>query len=131
MSDKRWDGLTISGTLPIGVLYAGTRHRDYTLRVPLAGDLVDAQEAHPQGLVRLVALDLYRRQLLQLGEIPAEAITLELLRSELTEIDMAELERADAELGKRFAPPRPGSSTGAASSTPSSVTATPSPTSGA
>lgn len=124
MNDSRWDGLTRLGTLPIGVMYAGKRHKDYVLRIPMAGDLVAAQEDHPQALVRLVALDLFRRQLLQLGDIPPEALTLELLREELTEPDLAELERADAELGKKFAPPSASNATGGASNTPLSGTAT-------
>lgn len=124
MTDKQWDGLTISGTLPIGVLYAGTRHQAYTLRLQMVGDLIDAQEAMPEASVRLIALDLFRRQLLVLGDIPPDALTTDLLRQGLSEVDLSELERADAALGKRLAPSSSGFSTGAASSTSLSDTAT-------
>lgn len=124
MTDKQWDGLTISDTLPIGVLYAGTRHKAYTLRLQMVGDLIDAQMEMPEASVRLITLDLFRRQLLSLGDIPAEAITTDLLRKGLSEVDLAELERADAELGKRLASASNGCSTGAASSTSLSATAT-------
>jgi|GEM_PF-825669 len=129
--DPQWDGLTTTGTLPVGVLYAGRRHRAYTLRLQLVGDLIAAQEAYPQAGVRLIALDLFRRQLLALGDIPPEAITTDLLRNGLAEVDLQALERADAALGEALAPARSGSSTGAASSTPSSDTATASTTSAA
>jgi phage FluMu protein gp41 len=124
MIDKQWDGLTISDELPIGVLYAGVRHKRFTLRLQMAGDLIDAQEAMPEASVRLIALDLFRRQLLVLGDIPPEAITTDLLRQQLSEVDLAVLEQADQTLGKRLAPASVGSSTGAASSTSSSDTAT-------
>ena len=116
-SDTRWDGLTVAGALPIGVYYAGTRHKDFVLRIPLAGDLIGAHEKHPQGIVHTITLDLFQRQLLQLGDIPSEAITFELLRDELTEIDLAALNKADATLGKKFASQSELSSTGGASST--------------
>lgn len=121
--DARWNGLTASGTLPIGIYYAGTRHRDFTLRVSLTGDLIGAQEDHPNGTVRLIALELFRRQLLRVGEIPADALTLDLLRAELTDIDLGELERVDESLTKKLRPDSGDSTTGDASSTSSSGTA--------
>lgn len=120
----KWDGLTATGTLPIGVFYAGQRHRTFTLRLSLCGDLIAAQEANPSAPVRLIALDLFRRQLLQLGDIPAEALTLDLLRAELTEIDQAVLEDADAALTKKLTPGSGDLPSGAPSNTPSSGTAT-------
>jgi len=102
-ANQPWDGLTIRRTLPIGVLYAGTRHKDFELRVALAGDLVKAQMRYPEGPYRLMAVDLLRLQLLKLGAIPPEALTTELLCNELTEIDMAALEAADKDLGKSLA----------------------------
>lgn len=110
--DKRWDGLTITRELAVGVYYAGTRHKSFTLRVPMAGDLIAAQEAHPNGPLQLVTLEVYRQQLVALGEIPAEAITTELLRAELAEADLALIGRADEELEKKLAPPSAGSTTG-------------------
>lgn len=130
-TDPQWAGLTTTGTLPIGVLYAGRRHKAYTLRLQMVGDLIEAQQAHPQGSLRLIALDLFRRQLLALGDIPPEAITTDLLRAQLAELDLQELERADTALGNALAPARSDSSTGAASSTSSSAPATDSATSAA
>ncbi len=123
-STDRWAGLTHAGTLKVGVYYAGKRHTQFTLRVPMAGDLIAAQEAHPNGPLQLVTLEVYRQQLLQLGDIPAEALTTELLRSELAEVDLGVLAEADEALEKKLAPPSAASPTGAASSTHSSATAT-------
>lgn len=110
--NTRWDGLTHSGELTVGVYYAGTRHKRFTLRVAMAGDLIAAQQAHPQGPLQLVTLEVYRQQLLALGEIPAEALTTELLRQELTESDLALLAAADEVLEKKLAPPSADSATG-------------------
>lgn len=122
--DKRWDGLTIQGELAIGVYYAGTRHKQFTLRVAMSGDLVGAQQDYPQGPLQLVTVDVYRRQLLALGDIPFEALTTDLLLAELTEADLAQLGTADEVLEKKLKPPSAASLTGAASSTPLSDTAT-------
>ncbi|MDF5830386.1 hypothetical protein P4233_31010 [Pseudomonas aeruginosa] len=97
--DKRWNGLTHDGEFPIGLYYAGTRHRAFTLRVGVAGDLIAAQE-DPSGSMQLLTLAVFQRQLPRLGDIPAEALTLELLRENLTEPDLAALAEADAMLEK-------------------------------
>ena len=123
-SSKRWEGLSITRELKMGVYYSGLRHKTFTLRVPVAGDLVAAQELHPGGPFQLVTLEVYRRQLLSLGEIPNEALTTELLLNELTESDLAIIADADAELEKKFAPPSAATLTGDESNTPSSVTDT-------
>jgi len=129
--DKRWQGLTISRELPIGVYFAGTRHKHFTLRVGLAGDLIAAQEEHPEGPLQLVTLEVYRRQLLALGDIPLESLTTALLRDALTETDLAAIAQADADLEKKLTPPSAASAIGDASSTPLSGTATVSTNSGA
>jgi phage FluMu protein gp41 len=121
--DKRWDGLTESGVLAVGVYFAGTRHKSFTLRVPMAGDLVGAQQEHPQGPLQLITVDVFRRQLLALGDIPVESLTTELLLEELTETDLARLGQADEVLEKKLAPPSAVPTTGDASSTPLSDTA--------
>lgn len=122
--NKRWDGLTHTDTLKVGVYYAGTRHKTFTLRVAMAGDLIAAQEAYPQGPLQLVTLEVYRQQLLTLGDIPAEALTVELLRAELAEADLAIIAAADEALEKKLEAPSEASPTGAASSTPLSGMAT-------
>lgn len=122
--DKRWDGLTESGELAVGVYFAGTRHKSFTLRVPMAGDLVGAQQEYPQGPLQLITVDVFRRQLLALGDIPVESLTTELLLDELTETDLARLGQADEMLEKKLAPPSAVPTTGGASSTPLSDTAT-------
>lgn len=123
---KEWNGLTIERTLSIGVLYAGTRHKRVVLRVGMAGDLVEAQRDSPDGNARAIALDLYRRQMLVLGDIPTKEITLTLLMEQLAEPDLAVLEAADAALGKQLSEVSdpPPSDTGGSSSTASSAMAT-------
>lgn len=119
-TNKQWEGLTITRELRIGVYYAGLRHKRFTLRVGMAGDLISAQELHPNGPFQLVTIEVYRRQLLSLGEIPAEALTTDLLREGLAETDLSVIANADAELEKKLAPPSAASLTGDASSTGSS-----------
>jgi hypothetical protein len=121
---KQWEGLTITRELRIGVYYAGLRHKSFTLRVGMAGDLVAAQELHPDGPFQLVTLEVYRRQLLSLGDIPPEALTTELLRENLAETDLAVISGADAELEKKLTPPSAATPTGDALNTPSSDMAT-------
>ena len=119
-TNKQWDGLTIGGELQIGVYYAGTRHKSFTLRTPVTGDLIGAQELFPHGPMQLITVDVYRRQLLSLGDIPTEALTTELLRDALTESDLGLIADADAALEKKLMPPSAASPTGDASSTDSS-----------
>ncbi|MGQ7818828.1 hypothetical protein ACUTAH_24690 [Metapseudomonas furukawaii] len=127
--DKRWDGLTHDGELPIGLYYAGTRHRAFTLRVGVAGDLIAAQDSHPSGSMQLLTLAVFQRQLLRLGDIPTEALTLELLRDNLTEVDLAALAEADAFLEKKLMTPSEASTPGVVSSTHSPNAASAAPTS--
>jgi len=114
---KQWDGLTISGELNIGVYYAGTFHKSFTLRVPVTGDLITAQELHPNGPLQLITVEVYRRQLLVLGEIPAEALTTELLRSSLTESDLGVIADVDEALEKKLMPQSAALLTGDVSNT--------------
>lgn len=71
---------TISGRLAIGVEFNGKPHRDFVLRLSTVGDEIDVAEdmAVPDSgyKVGLVAACLDK-----LGDIPAEQITYELLRS--------------------------------------------------
>ncbi|KPA90604.1 hypothetical protein PF66_02665 [Pseudomonas asplenii] len=116
-SNKQWDGLTISGELRIGVYYAGSLHKRFTLRMPVTGDLIAAQELHPNGPLQLVTVEVYRRQLLALGDIPPEHLTTDLLRSSLAEFDLGVIADADEELEKKLMPPSADSPTGGESST--------------
>lgn len=122
--NKQWEGLTISGDLRIGVYFSGMRHKRFTLRVAVAGDLIAAQEQHPNGPFQLTTIEVYRRQLLSLGDIPAENLTTELLREGLAESDLAVIAKADAELEKKLTPQSAATPTGAESSIPSSGTDT-------
>jgi len=124
-SSKAWDGLTTTGQLRIGVLFAGSRHKTFTLRVPVAGDMVVAQQLHPQGPLQLITVEAYRRQLLSLGDIPLDSLTTELLLEQLAEVDLATLAEADEALEKKLAlPSEAAPSTGEKLSTDSSATAT-------
>lgn len=116
-ANKQWAGLTISGELSIGVYYAGTHHKSFTLRAPVTGDMIDAQQEHPTGPLQLVTVDVYRRQLLSLGDIPTEALTTDLLRSALHECDLGIIAKADETLEKKLMPLSAASSTGDALST--------------
>lgn len=111
-TNKQWDGLTISGELQMGVYYAGTRHKSFTLRTPVTGDLIGAQELFPHGPMQLITVDVYRRQLLSLGDIPDDALTTDLLRDALTESDLGLIADADAALEKKLMPPSAASPTG-------------------
>lgn len=126
MSDqeKRWDGLTIARELPIGVYFAGVRHKAFTLRAGVTGDLIAAQERYPEGPMQLITLDVFRRQLLRLGDIEPQHLTTDLLRDTLLELDLAVIADADAELEKKLKPQSAASKPGAESSTTSSDTAT-------
>lgn len=123
-NDKRWEGLTISGELAVGVYFAGTRHTSFTLRAGVTGDLIAAQEEHPEGPLQLITLEVFRRQLLSLGDIEPAHLTTDLLREGLLETDLALLAKADADLEKKLKPPSAASKPGAASSTTLSDTAT-------
>lgn len=116
---SQWDGLTISQDLPIGIFYAGSRHKRFTLRVGVAGDLIAAQELHPEGPLQLVTLEVYRRQLLTVGQIPTDALTTALLREGLTETDLAAIAAADEALEKKLMPQNAASSSGDESNTSS------------
>ena len=122
--EKKWEGLIITRDLQVGVYYAGTFHKSFTLRVGMVGDLIKAQEQHPNGPFQLVTLEVYRNQLLSVGDIPPEALTTELLRESLTESDLALIAAADEELEKKLMPQNAASPTGDASNTPSSGTDT-------
>lgn len=100
--EKRWEGLTIDGELSAGVFYAGARHKHFTLRVPMAGDMIDVQIEHPEGSIQVATLAMLHKQLLSLGDIPSDALTYDLLHSELSEGDLRVLSEADEALEKKL-----------------------------
>lgn len=118
--DKRWEGLTIDGELSAGVYYAGVRHKRFTLRVPMAGDIINVQIEHPEGTIHVATLAILHKQLMSLGDIPPEALTYELLRAELSESDLSLLSDADEALEKKLKLPSEPVEIGDKSSTPSS-----------
>lgn len=117
--EKRWEGLTIEGELAVGVFYAGMRHKHFTMRVPMAGDMIDVQIEHPAGTLQVATLAMLHKQLLTVGDIPAEALTYELLHAELSEGDLSLLSEADEALEKKLRLPSAAIETGDKSSTPS------------
>ncbi len=122
--DKQWDGLTITRDLAIGIYFAGIRHKRFTLRAPVAGDLIGAHETYPGAPWHLTTIEVYRRQLLSVGDIPTENLTTELLRESLLESDLAIIADADAELEKKLGPLSGETPTGDELNTPSSGMAT-------
>lgn len=118
--NKRWDGLTITRDLPVGVYFAGVRHKEFVLRAGVTGDLIAAQELHPEGPMQLITLEVFRRQILRLGDIEPQHLTTELLRAELLESDFSVIADADIELEKKLKPQSAASTPGAASSSTSS-----------
>lgn len=100
--DKRWGGLTIDGELSVGVFYAGARHKHFTLRVPMAGDIIDVQTSHPEASIQVATLAMLHKQLLALGDIPSDALTYDLLHAELSESDLSLLGKADEDLEKKL-----------------------------
>lgn len=101
---KRWDGLTITGELSAGVYFAGVRHKEFVLRAGVTGDLIEAQELHPNGPMQLITLEVYRRQIISLGDIEPQHLTTELLREGLLESDLAIIADADIALEKKLKP---------------------------
>lgn len=90
-----------TGLLPIGVERDGVSHREFTLRPGIMRDSVEAIEelgadAHP---MRLNAA-LIARQLLQLGSLPLDDITTDLVL-DLCDDDWAAVEAAREVLAKK------------------------------
>lgn len=69
----------VTGNLVYGVPYMGRRHYAFAMRLPTMGDNIDALEAYPDGVGARIDLAMFAACMEQLGEIPAENITFEML----------------------------------------------------
>lgn len=113
---------TISGKLAIGVEFNGKLHRDFVLRLPTVGDEIEVSENDdvPDSGFRVA---LFSRCLISLGTIPQEALTYELLCSELESGDFSAIVKAADELKKKRASESDDSTTTAAPACDSGDTA--------
>jgi len=73
--------LTVAGQLRVGFVdAAGARHVDFEMRVPTIEDMEWAIENAPEGACSArLSRYVWSRALTRLGELPAEAVTPELL----------------------------------------------------
>jgi hypothetical protein len=88
-----------TGTLPVGVEFAGGLHRDYELRPQYMEDEVETCDDPKHG-ARAVknsaffAVCIFARRLVKLGNIPKESLTPDLIMR-MQSRDMLELQAAD------------------------------------
>lgn len=101
--------MTEKGILPIGVEIAGILHREFEIREQLVLDALDLFESADQGAVARAEENKYyysvaitARRIIKLGEIPKEAITLELVLG-MHQKDYNEIVLADKRLDVRRA----------------------------
>jgi len=71
------------GTLYFGVEYEGTRHYDFTLRLPTLADNIAAIETHPEGSSFRIEIAIYARCIQSLGSIPRDVLTYDFLVNHL------------------------------------------------
>lgn len=72
--------LTTDGTLLFGIEFNGQMHKDFTMRVPTLEDVEAAiEDAGPDASNARMNRHKWSRTITRLGEIPADAITAELL----------------------------------------------------
>lgn len=94
-----------TGTLPVGLEYAGKTHKEFKLRPAKVRDTIDATaEAGTDNNLKFM-LAILARQLVSLGDIPKANITSELL-TDLYDVDLAELHEAQETLEKKLRPPK-------------------------
>jgi len=82
--------LTETGTLPVGVEYNGKTHKDFEIREQLVSDTIavfddTARAARATKNPQYCALCITCRQIVRLGDIPADKITPELLMTMLND----------------------------------------------
>lgn len=92
--------LTETGRLPIGIVIDGIRHQDFELRPATIGDNIEAVEMTRTNNGLEISCALFALQLLKLGSLSREQITLDLI-VELNPVDYGVLETAVNELQKK------------------------------
>lgn len=97
--------MEFTGTLPVGLDFAGKTHKDFKLRPAKVRDTIEATgEVGADNNLKFM-LAILSRQLVSLGDIPKANITSELL-AELYDVDLAELHEAQETLEKKLRPPK-------------------------
>jgi hypothetical protein len=97
-------GYNVNGTLPIGLIYEGCVHKEFTLRPAKVRDTLQAEEENPKGTNLEINLSVYSKRLEKLGSIPKEKITPDLL-ADLYDTDLAELTKCDIAQQKKMIAP--------------------------
>lgn len=97
--------ITVSGTLPVGLDFAGKTHKDFELRPAKVKDTIETMESVGKDENLKFMLAIIAKQLVRLGDIPKENITGALL-IDLFDVDLAELHEKQAELEKKLRPPK-------------------------
>lgn len=122
--------MTEKDALLYGVEYpagSGQLHYDFELRLPTVGDNIAAIEAHGLGSNMRINTAMLASCLVRLGDIPAEAITFELLEQQMVDDDYDVLSAARERLKKKRMRPNPSSAASDSPSLPLASTASPSP----
>jgi len=101
--------MTERGILPIGVEFAGVMHREFEIREQLVLDAVEVFESVDREAIKRAEENTYfynvavtSRRIVKLGEIPPEAITLDLVLN-MHQKDFNEIALADKRLEERRA----------------------------
>ena len=97
--------LTEKGTLPVGIEYDGTIHREFELREQIVRDSIElfddpARSKRAANNVQYAATCILASQIVNLGTIPKAAITGELLL-DMHQDDFMALREADERLEER------------------------------
>lgn len=121
--------MTEKNQLLYGVEYpaeSGQIHYDFELRLPTVGDNIAAIEKHGIGSNMRINTAMFASCLVKLGDIPAEAITYELLDQQMVDDDYDVLAAARDLLKKKRMRPKPSSADSGSPSSLSASTASPS-----
>lgn len=96
--------LTHAGSLLFGVWFSGKNHKSFEIRMAKVSDSIDAEKSTSgkSGVEFMVAV--LARQLVALGDIPKESITVELLR-DMYDDDLTILQNAKESLKKKLMGP--------------------------
>jgi hypothetical protein len=94
--------ITNQGTLPVGIEVDGVVHSEFELRPQLVRDSIEAlKDERAVGNDSLFGLALLAQQLMKLGSLQKEQITLDLLL-DAYDVDMSVLMEAAASLRERL-----------------------------